>query len=248
VAVSDAVAFPEVADIETASDDYARRFSGAVGVWMLGIQEGTVLDRLRPYPGATVLDVGGGHGQLAGPLCRAQYPVTVTGSDETCRKRVEPWVQSGVCQFVKANVLALPFDDRSFDTVLCFRLVTHCERWPDLVRELCRVARRSVLIDYPTCQSLNWGASLLFGAKKKLEGNTRIFRLFRHAEIADALGRQGFEVRFRTGQFFWPMVLHRVLRCVPASRALEGVPRALGLCQAWGSPVILEADRRVSEM
>ena len=39
-----------------------------------------------------MLDVGGGHGQLAIPLCRAGYRVTVLGSDASCRRRLEALV------------------------------------------------------------------------------------------------------------------------------------------------------------
>lgn len=50
----------ETADIETSSEDYASRFAGAVGAWLLKTQEDATLRMLLPYPGATVLDVGGG--------------------------------------------------------------------------------------------------------------------------------------------------------------------------------------------
>jgi len=126
-------AFPETADIETASDDYAGRFAGAVGAWMLKIQEAAVLDLLQDHPGVTVLDVGGGHGQLAVPLCREKYPVTVVGSAEVCRRRIAALVdaglpadlsrrsllakgegpaQAGQCRFQVADVLKLPFAER----------------------------------------------------------------------------------------------------------------------------------------
>ena len=52
-------------DVETASDDYAARFAGPVGAWMLQVQERAVLELIAPWPGASVLDVGGGHAQLA---------------------------------------------------------------------------------------------------------------------------------------------------------------------------------------
>ncbi|MDD5676939.1 MAG: NAD-dependent epimerase/dehydratase family protein [Kiritimatiellae bacterium] len=236
--------FPETADIETASDDYAGRFAGAVGAWMLKIQEAAVLDLLRDHPGVTILDVGGGHGQLAVPLCREKYPVTVVGSAEACRRRIAALVDTGKCRFQVANVLKLPFADRSFDTVLCFRLVTHCARWEELIGELCRVAARAVIVDYPTSQSLNCAAPRLFGAKKKLEGNTRAFRLFRHDEIIGAFARHSFVPGRRRGQFVLPMVMHRRLRCRPLSAAGEGLLRWVGLVRRWGSPVILELRRR----
>lgn len=238
--------FTETADIATASDDYAGRFAGAVGAWMLKVQETAVLDLLRNHPGVTVLDVGGGHGQLAIPLCREKHRLTVVGSDQVCRQRIAAIVDAGQCRFLVADLLKLPFADGSFDTVVCFRLVTHCAHWPELIAELCRVAARAVIVDYPTSQSLNCIAPHLFGAKKKLEGNTRTFRLFRHAEIIDAFARHDFMPGRRQGQFCLPMVLHRILKCRPLSVAAENLLRLTGLTRRWGSPVILELRRRSS--
>jgi len=192
---------------------------------------------------ANVVDIGGGHGQLAGPLIEAGYSVTVLGSAASCRNRIADLVDSGRCGWVVGDILQLPFSDRAFDTVVCVRLLMHCEEWPRLVAELCRVARERVVVDYPTSQSLNGLAPAFFGAKKKLEGNTRHWRSFRHRELEPVFEGNGFALNRRTGQFFWPMVLHRILRCVPVSRALEAPFRALGLTARLGSPVIAEFVR-----
>ncbi|MGI6087106.1 MAG: NAD-dependent epimerase/dehydratase family protein [Kiritimatiellia bacterium] len=233
------------ADIETASDDYAVRFAGKTGAWMLKIQEHQVLSSLADIPrGSAILEVGGGHGQLAQALINAGYRVTVTGSDQSCRRRIDALVSAGKCEFLQTNPLALPFADREFAAVVCVRLLMHCgERWPALIKEFCRVARQSVVVDYPTNQSLNCLANLLFPAKLKLEGNTRTFRLFRHREIADVFRACGFRQRRRTGQFFWPMVLHRILRQPLLSSALEWLPKITGLTRRWGSPIILCMQR-----
>ena len=233
----------EAADIETASDGYARRFAGAIGEWMLGCQSGIVLDLLSDHANVDVLDVGDGHAQLALPLVDAGFSVTVHGSAPECAARVEDLVRAGTCRFVCAPMLKLPFGDASIDTVLCFRLLTHCEDWPQLAAELCRVAKRAIIIDYPTSQSLNVISSGLFGFKKKLEGNTRTWTLFRHNEIESAFQQHGFRRRQLKKQFFLPMVLHRVLRCPRLSQFLEGICRCLGLTRLWGSPVIAEFTR-----
>ena len=238
----------EIADIETSSEDYASRFAGPVGGWMLETQAAITVAMLPENPAATtVLDVGGGHGQLAAPLCRRGFPVTVLGSDESCRNRIAALEDRGACRFVVGNVVALPFPDRSFEVALSFRLLPHCTAWPTLIQELCRVARGSVIVDYPTSEGLNAIAPALFGAKKKLEGNTREWRMFHHAEVDGEFQKHGFVLKRRTPQFFLPMVLHRALKCRGLSAAMETVCRGLGLTRRWGSPVIAEFGRVVGK-
>lgn len=234
----------EPADIETASEDYARRFAGPVGEWMLKVQENITLRFLRQLGISTVLDVGGGHGQLAFPLCHEGFTVTVVGSADACRQNIAAMIDSGICKFQTGDLLHLPYPAKSFDAVVCFRLVTHCERWQALIAELCRVARAAVIIDYPTSQSLNFAAPRLFGAKRRLEGNTRTFRLFRHDEIEKDFSAHEFTIAAREGQFFLPMVLHRKLKCRRLSAWLENKFKQRGLTQRWGSPVIVKAVRK----
>ena len=235
--------FPETADIETSSDEYAGRFAGPAGEWMLKVQENITLDLIKPTGARTVLDVGGGHGQLTHPLCREGYAVTVVGSALSCEKRIRDLVLANKCEFVVGNVIALPFPDRSFDVVIAFRLVTHCERWPVLIKELCRVAKKAVVVDYPTSQSVNAIAPMLFEAKKKVETNTRTWTLFKHRQIREEFGRNGYRLEAHRGQFFFPMVVHRMLKSRGVSAAMEGVTRAVGLNNLCGSPVIVRMAR-----
>ncbi|MBI3987794.1 MAG: class I SAM-dependent methyltransferase [Lentisphaerae bacterium] len=230
--------YPETADIETSSDEYAGRFAGPTGEWMLKVQETLTLELLEKVPAKTILDVGGGHGQLAYPCCARGYDVTVLGSAECCRKRIAPLVDSGQCRFVVGNVIELPFPDRSFDAVIAFRMLTHCVQWPRLVAELCRVAKHAVVADYPTNQSLNVIAPLFFKAKLKMEGNTRAWELFRHREMLAEFARNGYRLQASRAQFFFPMVLHRMLKNRYLSTLAEGLSRGLGLTRLWGSPVI----------
>lgn len=231
---------PETADIHTSSDEYAGRFAGAAGAWMLEVQERLTRRMLEPFPDVEILDVGGGHGQLAIPLTQAGHAVTVLGSDESCRHRIRTEVDAGRCRFLVGNVIDLPFDDDAFDTVICFRLVTHCEQWPRLIKELCRVARRSVIVDYPTSASVNVIAPALFGAKKKVEKNTRTWTLFRHRQIHEAFAACGYRPQQVRKQFFLPMALHRIVKSRAISAGSEAVCRGLGLTALWGSPVIVE--------
>jgi 2-polyprenyl-3-methyl-5-hydroxy-6-metoxy-1,4-benzoquinol methylase len=232
------------ADVETSSAAYARRFEGRVGEWFLDVQARTTLDLLRPRPGISVLDVGGGHAQLTGPLVEAGCDVTVYGSAESCAERVQEWVRAGRARFRSGPLLRAPWPDASFDAVIAFRLLPHVERWRELVAELARLARQSVIVDYPTTRSVNALSGALFGLKKGVERDTRPFRVFRDAEVEEALAAAGFAPTARRPQFFFPMALHRGLRAAPLSRGIEAAARVAGLTRALGSPVILRAERR----
>jgi ubiquinone/menaquinone biosynthesis C-methylase UbiE len=233
----------ETADIETASDGYAARFAGPAGEWMLEVQAAAALTLLGLERGLALLEVGGGHGQLARPLADAGHVVTVLGSDPVCAKRIAGLVAAGRCRFVTGEVTALPFPDRSFDGALCIRLLTHCARWQELVGELCRVARRSVIVEYPLHEGLHRVAPLFFGMKKKVEGNTRAWRPFRHREIVAAFEAQGFREEAVIRQFFWPLVIHRMLKRRALSERLEAVARRAGWTARAGSPAISKLVR-----
>lgn len=231
----------EFADIETASDDYATRFSGPIGAWLLARQERLILRCLANREGASVLDVGGGHAQIAAPLLARRHPVTVVASGAAGFRQLERR-QLPVRQVI-GDLLHLPFPDRSFDVVTCVRLLPHCEEWQQLMRELCRVATHTVIVDYPTVESVNVLSPLLFKAKRGIERNTRTFRLFSHREVDAALNSNGFRRCWRGGQFMLPMVLHRVLGNAPVARILEMPFDLTGLTARFGSPVILCAER-----
>lgn len=238
--------FPETADIETSSADYASRFAGAAGRFFLETQTGMVLSCLDPIPDKRVLDVGGGHCQLAAPLTAQGYRVTMTGSADICGERAAARLPVDSFTYRTCDSLALPFADRSFPVALSFRLLPHVES-PEhqnrLVGELCRVAERMVILDYPDIRSFNMLYSLLFRLKKRVEGNTRSYILFNRRQIATAFAAHGFgQIRFLP-QFFWPMVLHRKLQSAALSRLIEKPCRLSGLTGLFGSPVIVCATR-----
>jgi 2-polyprenyl-3-methyl-5-hydroxy-6-metoxy-1,4-benzoquinol methylase len=236
--------FPETADIETSSADYARRFAGPTGEWLLRVQADATLAMLKPYPNATILEVGGGHGQLTPHLVEAGHAVTILGSDESCQERIRPWLEAGQCQFQVGNVLAMPYADNAFDVVISYRFLAHVEQWQAFLSELTRVAKQAVIVDYPTLRSINYITPLLFSLKKGVEGNTRPYTCYSEPELLAFARSLGLSVGDRYAQFFWPMVLHRVLKQPQISALLEGSVRGLGLSRLLGSPVILKLVKR----
>jgi SAM-dependent methyltransferase len=237
----------EDADVESSSEGYARRFAGPVGQWFLELQARLTLECLSGLsPGAAVLDVGGGHAQLAPPLVEAGYRVTVVGSTASCGERLAPLTSAGRCRFDVADLLALPYRDQAFDAVVCYRLLAHSIDWKRLVRELCRVARHRVVVDYPARRSVNVASEALFRIKNSIErGTTRPFALYGRGEVARVFESAGFQVTVERPQFFLPMAFYRLAGSTGLARTAEGVARSVGLTGLLGSPVIARADRRL---
>lgn len=239
----DSLTFPETADIETSSEDYAQRFSGAIGAWFLRVQDQATLRMLPPGNGATLLDAGGGHGQLTEAFLRQGYVVTVLGSAEVCQQRIRHLLDDRHCTFRVGNLLELPYPDRAFDVVVSYRLLPHVTQWQALVAELTRVARHVVLVDYPTLYSVNVMTPLLFRFKKRLEGNTRPYTLFKERDLVSVFQMHGFQRTQRYAEFFLPMALHRMLKAPKLSSIAEQLCRVCGLSPFFGSPVVLRLER-----
>lgn len=228
----------ESPDIETSSANYASRFTGAAGQYFLSRQNQSIA-RVLPTEAGSILDVGGGHGQLLPLLQQRGFQITVLSSDPVCHAKLAK--QYPQVKFDIGDLLLLPYEDSSFDYVIAVRLVCHIESWPHLLGEFCRVARHGVIIDYPSLLSLNALTPLLFQLKKKIEGNTRAYTSFFKGELAKEFRRHGFNHKVQEKQFFLPMFIHRKLKGARFLQKIEGLAKLLGLTGMLGSPVILKA-------
>lgn len=107
---------------------------------------------LKPLVAANdrLLDVGCGAGHylrsLAGIL---DLPFRYTGVDATAEYvelAREAWKGRPETEFRQADIFALPFEDRSFDVVICCNVLLHLPSVAVPFRELVRVARRHVVV------------------------------------------------------------------------------------------------------
>lgn len=238
--------YTETPDIVTSSDEYAKRFSGRIGEWFLKVQGEATLRMLSSYPGATILDVGGGHGQLVEPLSEQGYRVTVLGSSEACKERIIRLVENNLCEFKTGNILSIPYADRSFDIIISFRQLPHVKDWKRFVSELTRVARKAVVVDFPSVRSLNYINHIFpssFKVKKGLEADTRQFTLFKESELLRTFEENNFIYAERYAQFFLPMFFHRRLGLPAVSIPIEKIFRILGITGILGSPIIFKLVR-----
>lgn len=236
----------ETPDIETSSDSYAGRFSGAAGAYLLAVQQQVLGRALGNCTGANVLEVGGGHGQSVQVLLERGSKITILGSDQTTHRRIRRLYGAGSIRCVTGNILRLPFEDRSFDIVVAVRLIAHIEQWRRLLAELCRVACHAVVIDYPRRVSLNGLTPVLFYVKRLLEGNTRRYASFFEGDLEQAFEEHGFAMTWSCNQFFLPMFLHRLGQGARWLQGLEGAFRWAHLTRFFGSPGIVCAERGAS--
>ena len=228
-------------DVETASLAYARRFSGRAGQFFLDAQRDAVLELLTldgPIAGTAALDHGGGHGQLEAALTGAGCDLTITGTDAGCGERLAPSTR-----FVTTRLEATRFAPRAFDFVVSVRLLAHVDTLEEVVGEMCRIADRAVVVDYPTLRSVNLVSELAFPFKRGVEKDTRRYRVYRDRSIDRCFAAFGFRRRRDIRQFVVPMALHRALGDNGALRTLERALDRIGASRLVGSPVMARFDR-----
>jgi ubiquinone/menaquinone biosynthesis C-methylase UbiE len=236
---------PEAVDIETSSAKYARRFQGETGRWFLTVQGKATLNLIDLLGEcSSVLEVGGGHGQLTPFLVEAGYRVSVHGSTEDCRARIENYVDKGQVEFRTGDLFHLLYADQSFDIVIAYHLLSHLSDVKPFLRELARVSKLAVIVDYPTHRSLNGVTTNFFWLKKKLEGNTRQFISYHERDVNELFQELGFDCVGRFAKFFLPMVVHRVMKLPRLSSSVENFFRLTKLTDFFGSPVIACFERK----
>jgi ubiquinone/menaquinone biosynthesis C-methylase UbiE len=241
----DHYSYAAYADSRMAETFDAARFSGPIGRLLAETQEQVIAGFLSPLEGATVLDVGTGTGRAA--IALAERGAIVTGIDASAemlavaRRRAQ---EAGASvTFAQGDAHALDVPDRSFDSVVCLRVLMHTPDWRRSLRELCRVARHRVVLDYPARSSAAAIQSVSRRIAHALGARVEAYRVFGHGEMSAALADCGFGVADTHKQFVLPIAFHKRLGSSAATGKIEGALDRLGLRRAFGSPVTLVARR-----
>ena len=244
-ATRDHYSYTVYADPATARTFDDRRFGGPIEELIAAEQARVLAGFVGEIRDRRVLDVGSGTGRAALLLARAGARVTAVDASEhmlaVARQRASD--ERATISFAVGDAHALDFPDRAFDVAVSFRMLMHTPRWRVCLDELCRVADRLVVVDYPARPSL----ALLQAAARRaitlLGGRTEAYRVFSDREIAGALAQHGFQVRSLHRQFVLPIALHKVIGSRRFTTASESLLNRIGLLRLFGSPVTLVAER-----
>jgi len=195
-----------------------------------------------------ILDAGTGTGRAALLLARGGAHVTgVDASSEMlaiARRRAT--VEGVSVRFLVGDAHALDFSDRTFDVAVSLRVIMHTPHWQRCIAELCRVAERLVIVDYPSAHSFAAFESMARGLAHALGVRTEPYRVFTDRTIADAFASQGFRIRSVHRQFVLPIAFHKAIGSRRFTIAVEALLERAGLLHFIGSPITLVAERCAS--
>ena len=244
-ATRDHYSYTLYADPTTARTFDDRRFGGPIGELIAAEQARVLAGFLGEVRNRRVLDVGSGTGRAALRLARAGARVTAVDASEpmlaVARQRAADEHLS--ISFAVGDAHALDYADRAFEVAVSFRVLMHTPEWRVCLGELCRVADRLVVIDYPSRSSLALLQAVARGVASLVGIRTEAYRVFSDREIADAFERHGFAVRSRHRQFVLPIAVHKAIGSRRFTAASESFLNRLGLLGRFGSPVTLVAQR-----
>ena len=103
-----------------------------------------ILEKIDPMSDS-IIDIGCGGGYLLQEIARKFPSKHLTGFDIKEPSGKEPFT------YVHGNIEQLPFEDESFDTVICCHTIEHLLQLDQCIRELVRITRKQLFIVTP-CQ------------------------------------------------------------------------------------------------
>jgi methionine biosynthesis protein MetW len=138
-----------------------------------------------------VLDVGCGVGEFLEMLQARHFAVAgVDGNAD----QIEQVKKNGIRAEVADLEKALPFEDESFDVVVCLEVIEHVARAEFLLQEFRRILKHDglLLLTTPNFAFIKWRIGYLFGAGPTKEGIH--MRHFTRKLLTERLARAGFTI------------------------------------------------------
>jgi len=233
------------ADADMARSFDRRRFGGPIGEYVAGSQARVLANMVGRITDRSIVDVGTGTGRAAILMARGGARVTAVDASEqmleVARKRAAD--EQLRIRFVRGDAHALKFPDRAFDVAICLRVLMHSPDWQQCLAEICRVAERLIVFDYPAAMSVALLESVSRRVVHTLGARTEPYRVFSDRTIRQTLERSQFRVRSVHRQFVMPIQVHKAIGSRKFTIWSEDVFDRLGLLKRFGSPVTVVAER-----
>ena len=244
----DHYSYTHYADANTARTFDDRRFSGPIGELVAATQARVLANFIGRIHQRDILDVGTGTGRAAIHFASGgAYVTAVDASAAMLAVARERAAAAGVSvKFQIGDAHALDFPDRSFDVAVCLRVLMHTPRWRGCIAELCRVAERLVIVDFPSASSAARVESAMRRVAYKLGRQTEPYQVLRFAHVSEAFDRHGFRIRSVHRQFVLPIAFHKAIGSRRFTLKVEHVLDRAGLLKPFGSPVSVVAERCAS--
>lgn len=155
------------------------------------------------YAGKSILDLGCATGNYSVALKKNGYEVK--GADVNS-SYVEIANKRGIETVLINN--SVPFQDKSFDTVICFEVIEHVTNLDTLLHEAKRLARKNVLITTPNSEKVEdlIQTGLLFEHFAELDHKN----FFTQKSLSDILQKYFTTVRVEKGDGINPFALFKL--------------------------------------
>ena len=241
----DHYSYSEYARKDVAEQFETLRFGGPVGQLMRSMQEDQLRRWIAEPAGKNILDIGAGTGRTSIPLAKAGAKVTAADASATMLAVAERnAAEAGVeLNFDTCDIMNLPFADREFDLVLCFRVLLHVTDWRRAFAEICRSAKSEIIMDFPPRWSLASLQVPVRAFRYIFNKSVQKFRLFSLRQIRREFARHGFEISHVEKLWVLPIAFHKVFKSRGFTQSVEKILAAIGLRYLFGAPVTVRARR-----
>jgi len=233
-------------NIEDRVQEYDKdRYGGPFGQYLENLEVETFLSMIDPES-ERILDVGAGTGKLSIPLIlKSKEVLSVDSSANMLRVAgLKSHKLNIEMKAVISDAHYLSFRDRTFDCVVSSRLLMHLIDWKKGIKEICRISKKELVIDFPANLSFASLDILFKRIKRFFLPETQVYNKYSIGDVAKEIKKNGFQVVQTRKEFFMPLIFHRWFNHPEISNKIEKLFRNFYITELFGNPVTIKAIRK----